>query len=270
LSIQVCEHFSMSASEPKTHQPVDPSIYAQTERESADAVHPSRRAFVLMGLGMGLGAMLAGCAPKQTGTTLLPGPVWRPHDAVPPDATVARPPAAPQPANMPSSVVPRSQWATAGGVAVLMNRMLPVQYITVHHDGMEPFYGSDGRSAAGRLEAIRRAHRDKGWGDIGYHFAIDRQGRVWEARSLAWQGAHVKDHNEGNIGICTLGNFDRQTPTAAQTEALNRHVAWLMHRYNVGAKRVLTHKEWPSAQTACPGTNLQRYMEAVRSSQKLG
>lgn len=248
-------------------RPVDPSIYARTEREAADAPDgfaASRRSFLLAGLGIAL----TGCAGSQSNkmATELPSPFWKPHSIDTPQAEAPKAPT--MQAGMPSTVVPRSQWATAAGVPVLMNPMLPVQYITVHHDGMDPFYGNDARSAAARLEAIRRAHRDKGWGDIGYHFAVDREGRVWEARSLTWQGAHVKDRNEGNIGICTLGNFDRQSPTPAQTSALSAHVAWLMQRYRVAPKRVLTHQEWPGAQTACPGMNLEHYMQAVWRKQK--
>ena len=38
------------------------------------------------------------------------------------------------------------------------------------------------------------------FGDIGYHFAIDRNGRVWEARSLAYAGAHVQVVLQGDCG----------------------------------------------------------------------
>lgn len=226
--------------------------------EGVDAFAAGRRTFLLAGLGM----LLAGCAQKAA-TTALPGPVWRPRDLAPFD----EPPAA-APAPLPGSVLPRSQWAGGAPVPSLMNPMLPVRYITVHHDGMEPFYATDARSTAMRLEKIRLAHRGKGWGDIGYHFVVDRDGRVWQGRPLNWQGAHVKDHNEGNIGLVALGNFDRQTPSAAQIAALNRHVSALMRQYRVSIANVKTHQEW--APTACPGTNLQRYMVAVRSNRQLG
>jgi hypothetical protein len=43
-----------------------------------------------------------------------------------------------------------------------------------------------------------------------------------------------------------------------------------MNRYRVPLKNVFTHQEWPSAATACPGMNLQRYMVAVRSNRQIG
>ena len=224
----------------------------------------TRRSFMLIGLGL----LLAGCGETRT-STLLPGPIWQPR-TMPPledEAVAVKPPAQP---GMPNNVVPRTQWATGAPIAKLMNPMLPVQHITIHHDGMEPFFSSDQRGTAFRLDLIRRSHREKGWGDIGYHFAIDREGRIWQGRQLNWQGAHVKDHNEGNVGIVTLGNFDRQSPAPAQLASLNKCVTWLMKRYRVPLSKVRTHQEWPGARTACPGVNLQRYITAVRNNRQIG
>jgi hypothetical protein len=151
-----------------------------------------------------------------------------------------------------------------------MNPMRPIRFITVHHDGMTPFYGDSTRDGMERLELIRRAHRSKPepWGDIGYHFAVDRAGNVWECRPLNFQGAHVKFHNEGNIGVLALGNFDRQQPTEAQLGALRQHVATLMSAFHVTRDRLRTHQEW--AATACPGRSLQAYMDATRRSRVFG
>jgi N-acetyl-anhydromuramyl-L-alanine amidase AmpD len=213
---------------------------------------------------MGLGVFLAGCG-GRTAITTLPGPVWSSR----PDPAPPAPKPAPIPANPLGNVVARNQWAKDSPAVSLMNRMLPISYITVHHDGMDPFFATDSTSTAARLERIRKSHRSKGWGDIGYHFAVDRSGRVWEGRALSWQGAHVKDYNEGNIGIVTLGNFDRQSPSPQQLAALNALLTRLMKQYRVSLSHVRTHQEWPSA-TACPGTNLQRYMVAVRNNRQLG
>ena len=252
------------------HKPDHPQFENVEGPACCDCGEPStsRRAF----LWAGAGVALAGCASTKP-TSSLPGPVWNQTVLTPAPTPVKpdEPPAKPEsPGSMPSTVLARTQWSQSGPAFALMNRMLPVQYITVHHDGMDPFYGNDAASAAARLELIRRAHRNKGWGDIGYHFAVDRGGRVWECRPIGWQGAHVKDRNEGNIGVVTLGNFDQQSPTQAQLSALNRHVSWLMQNYRVPVKKVYTHQEWPGAQTACPGTNLERYMQAVRRSGQIG
>lgn len=166
-------------------------------------------------------------------------------------------------------VIRRSQWASGEPVPALMNRMQPVSHITVHHDGMSPFLATDERSVAGRIELIRRGHLARGWGDIGYHFVVDRSGRVWQGRPLVWQGAHVKDRNEGNVGVLVLGNFERQQPSEAQLRAVSTHLASLCSVYRVSPRSVLTHREWPGAATLCPGRNLQGRMSAVRSGVRL-
>lgn len=221
----------------------------------------TRRGFVLASLSV----LVAGCSSTSQTARSLPSPAWdkRPLPAAR-DAVVSTP----APTAVPGALRRRSTWAAGQPVPAMMNRMLPVQYITVHHDGMSPFTGNDERAAAGRLESIRRVHRGRGWGDIGYHYAIDRAGNVWEGRPIAWQGAHVKDHNEGNIGVVALGNFDEQQPTAAQLEALRRHLRLLMEKHRVSVQRVRTHQEW--APTACPGRSLQAYMVQARRGRALG
>ena len=213
-------------------------------------------------------ALLAGCA--RHAATTLPPPAWplvRTADA----GSYAEIVDAPAPSAEPQwsdDVLPRNTWALGRPVPVLMARMTTIRFITVHHDGMEPFAATNRQSVAGHLETIRTLHRNKGWGDIGYHYAVDRAGRVWEARPLRYQGAHVKDRNPGNIGIVALGNFDEQFPSDAQLEALNRHVHRLMRAYRVPVSRVRTHQEW--GPTACPGRHLQRYLVDLRENGELG
>lgn len=102
-----------------------------------------------------------------------------------------------------------------------------------------------------------------GWADIGYHYVVDPAGRVWEARPIQLQGAHVKYNNEGNLGVMVMGNFEEQYPTSAASASLDDFVAELMRRHGVGVGRVYTHRE--IRPTACPGRNLQRVMESARS-----
>ena len=231
----------------------------------------SRRLFLLLGL-----SVLSGCA-TQTVLSPMPSPPW---PAVPPRSPDVQqevtalprptPPVAPRPTpDWRSQVLPRSAWAHGQPVPTRMNRMSSIRFITVHHDGMDPFFATDRATVAAHLEGIRRLHRRKGWGDIGYHFAVDRAGRVWEGRPLHWQGAHVKDHNPGNIGVVVLGNFDQQQPSVAQLDGVRRHLLTLMRVYNVPLERVHTHQEW-GAPTACPGKKLQKSLLRLRSTGRLG
>ena len=160
------------------------------------------------------------------------------------------------------SAIPRSRWTTEPPRAHLANRMRQPDKVTVHHDGMDPFTSTSESAAMQRLELIRRSHTNNGWADIGYHFAIDPGGRVYQCRPLTLQGAHVKDHNDANIGVLVLGNYGRQRPTDAAERSLAGLLTSVMNRYSLSASRVYTHQELRPTQ--CPGANLQRFMTEVR------
>jgi hypothetical protein len=221
--------------------------------------HLARRMFLLASA-----MTLVGCGTKKV-TSTLPSPIWSAVKT--PELSLPE-----QIVQLPASselmgAISRSTWAKGQPIARNMNRMLPARYITIHHDGMNPFTSQSKTSAASRLETIRKSHlrRDGGrWGDIGYHFAIDPAGRLWQGRPLVWQGAHVKARNEGNIGVVVLGNYERQNVNKSQLAAIKSTLHTLMQKYNVPVSRVRTHQEW--AATACPGKSLQRVMVGIRGS----
>ncbi|MEM6751173.1 MAG: peptidoglycan recognition family protein [Planctomycetota bacterium] len=238
---------------------------------------PSRRQLLLTGLAAALG----GCAtPKaRVGARTRPTPSW-PGAVAPPSAPVRQVQAAPvlaparpadvaaKPASLPGvTVVPRDQWARYGANTREIHAMAGIQRITLHHEGAKPVSFRDYQRTAEHLERLRRSHvGSRGWSDLGYHFVVDRAGRVWEGRSLAYQGAHVRDHNPHNVGVMLLGNFERQAPTRAQLRAAFNTVQGLKGKYGVPTRRVYTHREL--VPTACPGRLLQAEIESARK-QKL-
>ncbi len=218
----------------------------------------------------GVGAFLSACASSGTSSASLPSVRWPSIDDKPApvkplpryEPTVTRP-SVPSPGHATPGVLPRTAWASAGVIPSRMNRMLPVQRVTIHHDGMPPVALRSRGDVAARIELIRTSHTQRGWGDIGYHFVVDPNGNIWEGRPLSWQGAHVGSQNEGNIGVLVLGNFQEQRPTGPQIGALDNFVADLMSRYRVGVNRVHTHREL--AKTECPGRNLQPHLNVARA-----
>jgi len=216
----------------------------------------------------GVGLLLTGCS-AATSRYDRPAP-WTARSytehrrPTPTGATAAAPgPAASNASASGLNVVARQQWTGADAIRSKVNPMRGIDRITVHHEGWKPVYFSDRRSTAERIELIRTVHtRDRGWGDIGYHYVIDRSGAVWEGRPLAYQGAHVRDNNEHNLGILVLGNFDKQRPSEAQLQGLIKTLRACQHEHRVGTRRVYTHQEIVS--TACPGRNLQNQMGGVR------
>lgn len=140
-----------------------------------------------------------------------------------------------------------------------------VARITVHHDGMDPVQLRSPDQVADRLELIRHVHVENNtWADIGYHFVVDPQGRVWAARPLDLQGAHVRYENENNMGILVLGNFEMQSPTPAATAALDALLIEAAAVNRVPLNNIRTHREYNP--TACPGASLQQHMNIARSA----
>jgi hypothetical protein len=172
-----------------------------------------------------------------------------------------------------------------------------VQTITVHHSATR---NADPDPAA----TIRAIYYDqavtKGWGDVGYHLFIDEAGRVYEARwsgsdgvpafrgqpgadgrPLLSTGAHIEHYNSGNLGICLLGNFTSQLPTAAARNSLVRVLADLTRvcdldplgsvtyvnpadpTYTKSVKVIPGHRDF--AATACPGDYFYPQLPAVRN-----
>jgi hypothetical protein len=215
---------------------------------------------------------LAGCAARgRASGAVLPGPVW-PHesDRAVPDSAIAsdRPRDLPAPASSSSGValaiIPRSQWTRAKPNLAKTMPMGSIQRITVHHDGLPPVSIVSSAQAADRIETIRHAHVDgQGWADIGYHFVIDPQGRIWEGRPLDRQGAHVRDNNPNNLGVMVLGHFNAQKPTPQALASLDLFLGEAARRFRVPMNRIRTHQELVS--TECPGQHLQAHMNWTRS-----
>lgn len=233
------------------------------------AHHRGRREILVGGLALGA-LLLTGCNQRRANTatgaspsvTVGNGPIYGPG--------VAPPPMPVRPAPMPAApgsgvaILPRRAW-TGAGIARPREcyDMNGVSRITVHHSAMDNSSLRTQGDAAAHLESIRGAHVRNGWADIGYHYAIDPQGRVWECRASWKQGAHVKDQNEHNLGIMLMGNFEHQRPTPQALDSLQRLLAMQMRQHRVPIGRVYTHRE--IGRSACPGRVLQGNMVALRS-----
>lgn len=242
----------------------------------------SRRHFVLAGLG----AMVAGCVDSTSSITSRPRPSWPSELSHPqPDTPVLLPrtpahasapaptyaPAPTLPTPQPSAptlaglnIVPRSSWTNVAPIRNRLNPLGGINRITVHHEGWKSVWFDDWAQTAARLREVQTSHMngDHNWGDIGYHFIIDRAGRVIEARPLTYQGAHVKNYNENNLGVMVLGNFEQQSPSNPQLASVRTTVQALMRRFSVPVRQVFTHQELNPTQ--CPGKNFQPIMVAMR------
>src|ERR1043165_1646687 len=232
---------------PRHHAVPSGSPQSRANAERPGALGPARapadtppcpRRWYLPRLGAtGAAAVLGGCENKNVAN--LPDPL---NSSLVPDGELTPPiPTHPLPPpvtrNEPANtygILPRSMWAKAGPD---LNRVDPLNgphLITFHHSG-EPkaFTTTDFGETAQHLEYVREYHRSRNFQDIGYHFAIDRAGRVWQLRSLKYQGQHVRYSNEHNIGVVVLGNFDMQALSTAQKDKIKVFGALLRKQYNL-------------------------------------
>ena len=109
------------------------------------------------------------------------------------------------------------------------------------------------------VEAIRRMHKVQGWSDIGYHWIVDKLGVVHEGRPENLTGAHVAEHNTGNIGISYISRGSDIEPNAwygkfmtqAQRISLEQKVADILYRHNLTIDAVYGHNDFDMGK-ACP------------------
>ena len=121
----------------------------------------------------------------------------------------------------------------------------------------------------------------RGWGDIGYNFLIDSQGRIFEGKigGVGVKGYHAFEAaNDMAVGIALIGNFTYSNPTDAQLSALSKLLAEQANIYGIPLKycgggtltewldqscTVFGHRhiyvwswdsnDWYKKPTACPG-----------------
>ncbi len=124
---------------------------------------------------------------------------------------------------------------------------------------------NDSISPEARLRQIQSYHMDvRGWCDIGYHYLISRDGRVWEGRPGQLLGAHAgAGNNTGNIGIALIGSYDDTPISEAQLESVAGLVGALAgdHGITIDRTTIKGHREYKS--TSCPGDALFAQLDEI-------
>jgi N-acetylmuramoyl-L-alanine amidase len=213
-----------------------------------------------MGGGVLLLLGLGGCQQYAPSVTSLPPPSFSapkvdeaPAPPAPAMVMVAPPPLPLLPPIAIVPTVPRSLFASdvpRDWVPPVAPR--PWRWIVIHHSA----------TTTGGAAAFDRMHRAKGWDELGYDFVIGngtdtRDGQIEVGPRWVKQkyGAHAKTpdnrYNEYGIGICLVGNFQVDRPSAAQMRSLVKLSAYLMRTYHITPDRVLGHRDTKA--TECPG-----------------
>lgn len=127
--------------------------------------------------------------------------------------------------------------------------MRPINKIIVHCAATKP-------SMDIGVEEIREWHRERGWGDVGYHYVIRRDGTIEKGRPVEVAGAHARGHNTDSIGICLVGGINEKgDPDANFTYYQYLSLYDLldeMEEYYGEKVEVLGHRDLPGVSKACP------------------
>lgn len=153
-----------------------------------------------------------------------------------------------------------------------------VRFLVVHHtvSNIDPSQKLSASESAQIVRNIQYFHAVKRrWGDIGYNYLIDPEGRIYEGRRGGERviGAHSIPVNRSSIGIALIGNYQSDKPTKAALESLAKLLAQKadLHKIDAQGFTSFRDKTYPnisghrdSDATACPGENLYNALPTVR------
>ncbi|WP_406508344.1 peptidoglycan recognition protein [Streptomyces sp. NBC_00212] len=187
-------------------------------------------------------------------------------------------------------IITRKGWGADEGMresGFLYTKSVKVAF--VHHTGSGNGYSC--AQAPSVLRSIYRYHvKSNGWRDIGYNFAVDKCGKIYEGRAggvaKAVMGAHTLGFNTNSVGIALLGTYNDTNPPAAALKAIEQLSAWKLGLYGVNPKGKSTlvsaggnrYKKGRSVKfnaiaghrdgfaTDCPGTRLYGRLGTVRAA----
>lgn len=141
--------------------------------------------------------------------------------------------------------------------------MLPIKYLTIHCTATPE--GRDNSAAEVRAWDIAR------FGQPSYHLVVELSGKAVRHLEDLERGAHVANHNTGNIGISYVGGTEslsaggkpKDTRTPEQTATLKRLVEEYQAKYPGIVVR--GHRDWPGVNKACPSFDVSAWLKAAET-----
>jgi hypothetical protein len=129
--------------------------------------------------------------------------------------------------------------------------------ITLHHGGVEFTSGKDPIEYIKNLQDWSRAEKE--WIDIPYHYLIDLDGIIYEARPIIFPGDTNTDYDvRAHCLICVIGNYEIQTLSQKQLDAVVDLCYFFADTYDIPVSEIMGHKDY--TETACPGQDLYKYI----------
>ncbi|WP_425391136.1 peptidoglycan recognition protein family protein [Ekhidna sp.] len=127
------------------------------------------------------------------------------------------------------------------------------------------------------VEAVNNYHikpnhiSSKGCPHLCYHFSIRKNGEIIQANELSSVTWHCKGQNIEAVGIMAVGNFNgpgydmgTSEPTKEQIKSIDFLIDYLIKSLRLTNQDVFGHYHF--GKPACPGHELQKYVEKRRES----
>lgn len=149
-------------------------------------------------------------------------------------------------------------------LATFRERQVPTTRIILHDSHTTP-------DQSAIEQYLRTNGRVMGLLDVGYHYIVDRDGKIICTRPHMVQGSHTPFHNRDSIGICLAGGRDDEGKpqdnfTPEQMDALVRLLVWLETKYGWNLK-IIGHTELQrfanNPTWSCPATDMDTIRERV-------
>jgi hypothetical protein len=135
-----------------------------------------------------------------------------------------------------------------------------LQTVIIHHSALP--------LSDGPVEIQQLHMEEKGFADVGYHYLIDAEGRLYEGRALNVRGAHTYAHNYGSVGVCLIGNFEEAQPTGTQLNTLHALLRALVEQLP-NLRLLAGHKDFNTGATLCPGQNFHPMLAEIAAQHGL-
>jgi hypothetical protein len=218
----------------------------------------TRRRLLAVAGGAGLATVVAGCT-RESSAAPTPGPT--------PAVTPAVTPALTEPSSTVPSGVMLCRQAWGARPALPGGRPQTIDRMTIHHSAVAL---PDNRAIIARLQQHQRFHQDdRGWVDIAYHAAVDRDGNIYQLRDTAIAGDTATDYDTtGHFLVLCEGNFDQEAVSEAQLDGAALVFAWATRRFGIGVATLASHREVASG-TDCPGQSLQAHVDSGDLAQRI-
>lgn len=156
-------------------------------------------------------------------------------------------------------IISKNDWGGVACDSTLMKKH-QINRITIHHGGVTDDGSTSGAEKMRGLQTF--SMKEKGWGDVPYHFIIDLDGNIYEGRDVQYAGDTNTNYDPtGHLLICLNGNYEEQHVTPESYKALVNFTAQMADKYKVLLENIKTHRDYAS-DTVCPGKNLYKYFKS--------